>query len=130
MTKITTYGFIHTNDIITNYYHDDKDNLIIVFRNGDDYENVKIHSYYGSEFINTIIDLPNYHSEIDNIVNSVNILSLDRIKELLKKYKGKLPDTLIKYDYLDENLALTLFFEYLLEELIQNKSTFVYINRH
>lgn len=131
MTKSTIYGLINTNDIITNYYIDDdyNGNLTIVFRNGDDYEKVLLKNYNGIEFINSMVDIPNYRSEIDTIIKDKNIFSLDELKELCIKYKNKLPSRLIDYYDLDENLALTLFFEYLLEKLIKYNSTYVYINR-
>jgi hypothetical protein len=129
MTKSTIYGLINTNDIITNYYEDYNCNVIIVFRNGDDYEKVLLKNYNGIDFINIMVDIPNYRSEIDIIIKDKNIFSLDELKELCIKYRNKLPSRLIDYYDLDENLALTLFFEYLLEKLIKYNSTYVYINR-
>lgn len=128
MTKSTVYGLITTKDIITNYFEKDG-YLNIVYRNGDDYEKTIINNYNGIDFMNNNIDLPNYSSEIDNIIKDKKIFCLKEIKELLEKYRSNLPIKLIDYYYSDENLALVLFFEYLYEEMIEENASLIYIFR-
>ena len=128
MTKSTIYAYLNTNDIITNYNIEDN-YLMTSYRNGDDYEKSKIFSYNGIDFMNNLIELPNNNSEIDNIIKYKKFFTLSEIKDLLIKYKNNLPSKLIDYNYLDENLALTLFFEYLYENISENNYSFVYLDR-
>lgn len=129
MTKSTIYGLITTNDTITNYYIDDNGKLVVVYRGGDDYDTIDIYNYCGVEFINTSIEISNYYCELDIIIKNKKIYTIDEIKDLLTTFKLRLPLNLIDYYYLDENLSLTLFFEYILEEMKKNNALKVYINR-
>jgi hypothetical protein len=132
MTKSTIYGLITTNDTITNYYIDDDDDdgkLVVVYRGGDDYDRVDIHNYIGVEFINTSIEISNYYCELDIIIKNKKLFTIDEIKDLLVMVRERLPANLIDYYYLDENLSLTLFFEFIIDEMTKNNASKVYINR-
>lgn len=129
MTKSTIYGLITNNDTITNHYIDDHGKLVLVYRGGDDYDTIDIYNYCGVEFINTSIEISNYYCELDIIIKNKKIFTIDEIKDLLTTFKLRLPLNLIDYYYLDENLSLTLFFEYILEEMKKNNALKVYINR-
>ena len=129
MTKSTIYGLITNNDTITNHYIDDDGKLVLVYRGGDDYDTIDIYNYCGVEFINTSIEISNYYCELDIIIKNKKLFTIDEIKDLLTTFKLRLPLNLIDYYYLDENLSLTLFFEYILEEMKKNNALKVYINR-